>query len=384
MIESLSPFALLAPAFIYGFILVLHAFLPARRITGYVVDPLTRQPQVYRLNGLLVLIVVLGCYLLAASAGWTDPAWFYHERWSLLLGACVLGLGYTLVLVLPAPATGRGLLNDLFFGRIENREVFDCIENREVFDCIENREVFDGLDTKMYLYLAGAVMLVLNSLSFAVAHHQLFGAQANPGVYVHAGLLVLFVMDYLWFEQVHLYTYDLFAERLGFKLTWGCLVFYPFFYPVGLWGTTDLPTPATNASFGGYWLVTSISLFLLGWAIARGANMQKYTFKRHPDRVFLGFLQPEVIGNGSQKLLCSGYWGASRHINYLGEILMAVGIAASLGHIDSIWPWLYPLYYVLLLVPRERDDDRRCAAKYGGLWTEYKRQVPYRIIPGIY
>ena len=375
MIEELSFFALLAPTLIYGFILVLHTLLPARRIPGYVVDPKTQQPQVYRLNGLLVLIIVLGCFLLAATAGWTDPAWFYNERWSLLIGACVHGLVYTLALVLPAPATGKGLLKDLFLGRIENRKVFDCIENRKVFD---------GVDTKMYLYLAGAVMLVLNAVSFAVAHHQLYGALANPGVYVHAGLLVLFVIDYLWFEQVHLYTYDLFAERLGFKLAWGCLVFYPFFYPVGLWGTTDLPIPATIASAGGYWLVMSIGLFVLGWTIARGANMQKYTFKRYPDRVFLGFMQPEVIGNGPLKLLCSAYWGVSRHINYLGEILMALGIAASLGHLDSIWPWLYPLYYVLLLVPRERDDDRRCAAKYGAHWTEYKRQVPYRIVPGIY
>ena len=30
------------------------------------------------------------------------------------------------------------------------------------------------------------------------------------------------------------------------------------------------------------------------------------------------------------------------------------------------------------------DDDRRCAEKYGPLWDEYCRRVPYRIIPGIY
>ena len=35
--------------------------------------------------------------------------------------------------------------------------------------------------------------------------------------------------------QVHLYTYDLFAERTGFKLFWGCTVFYPFFYCIGMW-----------------------------------------------------------------------------------------------------------------------------------------------------
>ena len=29
--------------------------------------------------------------------------------------------------------------------------------------------------------------------------------------------------EYLNFEQVHLYTYDIMAERVGFKLGWGCL-----------------------------------------------------------------------------------------------------------------------------------------------------------------
>ena len=63
---------------------------------------------------------------------------------------------------------------------------------------------------------------------------------------------------------------------------------------------------------------------------------------------------------------------------------MALGLAMALGHLNSPWPWLYPLYYVLLLFPRERDDDRRCAEKYGVLWDRYKEKVRYRIIPGIY
>jgi hypothetical protein len=39
---------------------------------------------------------------------------------------------------------------------------------------------------------------------------------------------------------------------------------------------------------------------------------------------------------------------------------------------------------VALLVPRQLDDDRRCAQKYGALWQEYQRTVPKRIIPFIY
>ena len=56
----------------------------------------------------------------------------------------------------------------------------------------------------------------------------------------------------------------------------------------------------------------------------------------------------------------------------------------ALGRPDLLAPWLYPLYYVALLVPRERDDDRRCAAKYGALWEAYRAKVPRRIVPWLY
>jgi len=63
---------------------------------------------------------------------------------------------------------------------------------------------------------------------------------------------------------------------------------------------------------------------------------------------------------------------------------MALGMTLALGW-PMVWAiWLYPLYYIVLLFPRERDDNRRCAKKYGSLWDEYVRQVPKRIIPGVY
>jgi len=193
-------------------------------------------------------------------------------------------------------------------------------------------------------------------------------------------LFTWFVLDYLTFERVHLYTYDLFAERVGFKLGWGCLTFYPYFYPIGLWALADEPSPGPHPAL----LVGAAVTFFAGWALARGANMQKYLFKRDPGRPFLGFIRPRTVSDGERQLLCSGFWGVSRHVNYLGEILMATGLALSLGMPTSPWPWLYPLYYVLLLVPRERDDDARCAAKYGELWDRYRQRVPSRIIPRIY
>jgi protein-S-isoprenylcysteine O-methyltransferase Ste14 len=63
---------------------------------------------------------------------------------------------------------------------------------------------------------------------------------------------------------------------------------------------------------------------------------------------------------------------------------MAVAIVLCTGHPFLLWPWLYPVYYVILFLTRQADDDRRCARKYGKLWEEYVKKVPYRIIPYIY
>ncbi len=192
-------------------------------------------------------------------------------------------------------------------------------------------------------------------------------------------MLSYFVFDYLTFEKVHLYTYDFFAEKVGIKLGWGCLGFYPYFYSIVLWSTVNLPDPETPA-----WLLFFFSLiFMVGWMLARGANMQKYFFKNNPENSFLG-IKPKTISDGNKVLLVNGFWGMSKHINYLGEILMALGIALCVGHYGVLGVWLYPIYYLVLLLPRQRDDNRRCTAKYGKLWETYSKKVKYRIIPYLY
>ena len=111
--------------------------------------------------------------------------------------------------------------------------------------------------------------------------------------------------------------------------------------------------------------------------------MQKYYFKTQPEKSFLG-IKPETLSDGQHSVLVNGFWGLSRHINYLGEITMGTAIALSSGYPAVWWVWLYPLYYVGLLFSRQADDDKICAAKYGPLWDAYKQKVKYRIIPGIY
>lgn len=358
-----SVLAFFAPAALDLLILFLHVVVPARWTVGYVLGD-AGAPLRYRLNGLSVFVITIGLYVGCCHEGWLDPTAFYDHRWAMVTGACVVGLLFTFALVFTAPPVpGASVLANLYLGRRENPQ-------------------WGGgrVDGKMYLYLAGAVGLELNLLSFAAHHFRVHPDDPSPGVVLYTALFTFFVAEYLFFEKVHLYTYDFVAERVGFKLGWGCLVFYPFFYGVGLWSTADLPNPHLAA----WQLALSALLFFSGWVLARGANLQKYLFKTRPSARLFGLLEPTAIEGDGHRLLCGGFWRVSRHVNYLGELGMALGLTLSLGHPTSPWPWLYPLYYVGLLFPRQAADDRRCAEKYGALWQEYCRRVPYRIIPFVY
>lgn len=355
-------FGFLAPVLIAGLIFMLNLLLPGRWVSGYITRPGTDQKLRYRLNGLSVFIIIILIWYLLGRFSLVSFDWLYRYRWYGLAGACLSGLIFSISIVMAFPPVRKSVLADIFLGRALNLQIAQ-----------------GKVDIKMWLYLTGAIMLELNVLSFLSYHLIQFGEQASAGVLLSSALLSFFVVDYLTFEEVHLYTYDLFAERIGFKLGWGCLVFYPYFYSIPLWATVNLPDPGTP-----WWLLSvCLLVFITGWTLSRGANMQKYFFKKYPARAFL-WLKPETITDGSNILLVNGFWGLSRHINYLGEILMATGIVLSTGYPEILWSWLYPLYYILLLSFRQADDNRRCLIKYGNLWSAYEKKVPWKIIPRIY
>jgi delta14-sterol reductase len=351
----------LTPWAAYAIITLLHFVLPAKKIKGYVKNDTSGETLSYRLNGIPVLAASILIWFLLGYFNLVPFDWLYQVRWASLAGALVIGLLFSFIIVLCNPSAGKPFPADFWFGRLKNPQ-------------FKNGHI----DAKMWLYLIGAVMLQLNVLSFT-AYHWLTATVVNPGFLLGAGLLTYFIWDYLTFEKVHVYTYDFIAECVGFKLGFGCLAFYPYFYAVSLWATVNLPNPEHPL-----WLTVLFGLiFFAGWSLARGANMQKYYFKIAPQKSFLG-IKPQALSDGKHTLLANGFWGRSRHINYLGEVLMACGIALSAGYPAVLCVWLYPLYYVGLLTTRQIDDNKVCKAKYGALWDTYTKKVKYRIIPFIY
>ena len=357
----------LTPLAVFAAFALAQIVLPGKRVPGYAIDPATGEPREYRLNGILVFALALIVWAFELTGMPRD--WFYRSSVYAVAGGTVFAAILTVVAVYTQPTRKfRNPVADLWAGRALELSFFNA-----------------RFDVKMYLYVVGGTMFALNALSGAAWHYERFGENSNPGVFLYAALFTLYILDYCIFERVQLYTFDLIHENLGFKLLWGGLIVYGWLYILPLWGLAAYPDPGFSPAWTNAWLVGTTALFLIGWGISRGANLQKYAFKRWPERRFLGLVEPEYIQAGERRILCSGLWGVARHFNYLGEGLLALSIGLVFGYFADPWAWTYFAFIVSLFLWRQIDDDRKCAEKYGPeKWTEYRARVKYRIMPGVY
>ena len=170
-------------------------------------------------------------------------------------------------------------------------------------------------------------------------------------------------------------------------MCWGCWCFYPFFYCVGVWPLIASPTNKyRNDDLSAGMACTCVAIFFAGWVLTRFANLQKFYFRTEKSPTFLfGTIQNITVPGSNGRLLCSGFWAVSRHVNYFGEIIQGCALALP-GWLTtgSMLPWTLVLYYIMLFVPRDLDDDEVCEKKYGASWEKYRALVPYRIVPGLY
>ena len=355
------------PLIVFAAFFLAQMVLPGRWVPGYVVDPATGEPRRYRLNGILVFALALVVWAFELTGMPRD--WFYRSSVYAVAGGTVFATIFTLIAVYSHPKREkRNFILDLWDGRVRELSFFG-----------------DRFDVKMYFYVVGGTMFSLNALSGAVYHYERFGADSNPGVFLYAAFFTFYILDYFVFERVQLYTYDLIHEGLGFKLFWGGLIVYGWLFILPLWGMAAHPDPGFSPAWTNVWLIGTTGLFLFGWGISRGANLQKYTFKRWPERKFLGLVEPRYIEAGERRILCSGLWGVARHFNYMGEGFLALSIALVFGYPGNPWAWTYFAFIVSMFVWRQVVDDRQCAEKYGPeKWEEYRARVKYRIVPGVY
>jgi delta14-sterol reductase len=190
------------------------------------------------------------------------------------------------------------------------------------------------------------------------------------GYQVTAGF---YILDYFWFEERMLTTWDIINEEFGYMLVFGDYVFIPFTFNI----QCHFLTVMREYDLPWLWLVVQLALFALGYYIFRTSNSQKNQFRVNPKALING-KEPEVFEG---KLLVSGFWGLGRHMNYTGDLLMAFAYCLPCGIVYGPKPYFYFIYLSLLLLHRAYRDDAKCQEKYGSLWTRYCKRVPYVFVP---
>jgi delta14-sterol reductase len=361
------------------FQVVLERCLPCKLVKG---TPVIGCPQkkrlVYRINGHLAL----GFTLLCIRVGWP----YKHEESGTIqfkevplvglydctaeLAFCTILACFLLSLYLYISSfIGNKILAE---GGNSGYAVYDFWMGREL-----NPRIYD-YDWKEFCELRpGLIGWMLLNLSCLAKQQEQLGYVTGSMILINI-FQGMYVWDGLYNEECILSTMDITTDGFGFMLVFGDLAWVPFTYSIQARYLVH-HDPHLSASR----LAAILVLHLVGYVIFRGANGQKDSFRKITDRQELhtnnwSYLQTKR----GTRLLTSGWWGLARKINYTGDWIMGLTWCLVCGF-DSIVPYYYAIYFLVLLVHRSIRDDHLCQQKYGDDWDTYKRMVPYRFIPGI-
>jgi len=201
-----------------------------------------------------------------------------------------------------------------------------------------------------------------------------------------------YCLDYNWNEPAYLTTTDIRHDLYGWMLSFGCMAWVAFFYPVTFlhhiaWQKAPLNDNHTNFYIG-------LSLHLIGMYLFRVTNIQKHRFRNFISQggdlsTYMVWGKPVeyIKTEEGSYLLTSGYWGLARHFNYIGDLVMCIGWAIACAGPSHGFPWApasYVVYFWMMDIHRLWRDEQRCEIKYKQDWLRYKEAVPNFLIPVIW
>lgn len=262
-----------------------------------------------------------------------------------------------------------------------------------------------ALDVKVFNEMRpGMLGWVILDLAYVAHQHRAHGYVTDSIILVTAFQL-FYVLDGLYMEPALLTTIDVLNDGFGYMLAFGDLVWLPFVYSLQAHYLSIYPLHLGLTGIAGV-----LGVQALGYYVFRSANNEKNRFRTDPSDPRVAHLQ-YIETDAGTRLITSGWWGTARHINYCGDLIMSLSYSTPTGiagyliqrhtnpvtgavHTDiqqgdargwgMIFTYFYCLYFLILLVHRERRDEEKCRRKYGKDWDRYCEIVRWRIFPGIY
>lgn len=353
--------------------LVFMRVLPGKRFEG----PITPAGEVpvYKANGVAAFSLTMALFAGATFGLGLFRASMVYDELGGILGALNLS---SLVFCLALYLKGRFAPSSGDHGRTGNF-VFDYYWGTELYPRVL------GWDVKMFTncrfgMMAWPILLV----SYAAKQHELYGL--SDSMLVAVAIQLVYVAKFFWWETGYLRSLDIMHDRAGFYICWGCLVWVPSVYTSStlflVHHPNHLGTPLALAIFA-LGVVAVFTNYL--------ADEQRQRVRASGGKTLVWGKPPVIVvghyttAKGEAKeslLLASGFWGIARHFHYVPEVLAAFFWTVP-ALFSGVLAYFYVIFLTVLLTDRAFRDDNRCAMKYGADWDEYKRRVPYKIVPGI-
>ncbi|KAJ3054573.1 hypothetical protein HK097_001406 [Rhizophlyctis rosea] len=335
----------------------------------------------YIVNGLLVWFITHALFIALSDLTPISlfPSSIIHDLWGpLLISANIYGYLLTLFCYIKAY---------LFPSHPEDRK-FSSSAIYDLYMGIEfNPRIGKWFDFKLFHNgRPGIVAWTLINFSFACAQYKRIGYVTNSMVLLN-WLHFVYVIDFFYNEDWYLRTIDICHDHFGFYLSWGDSVWLPFMYTLQ---SHFLVRHPIDLSWPYFFFVFGLGMW--GYYIFRAVNNQKDLVRRTDGDCKIWGKKAEVIrtsfvtSDGKEHkslLLVSGFWGLSRHFNYVGDLAISTAMCLTCGF-GYLLPYFYITFMTILLVGRVQRDQDRCFGKYGKYWEEYCRRVPYKLIPYVY
>ncbi|ODV92937.1 hypothetical protein CANCADRAFT_95800 [Tortispora caseinolytica NRRL Y-17796] len=325
------------------------------------------------LTSLIILCIVLTLRGFATSWQLPELQFLYDHLFGMAIAAIFFSIAQAVWVYLYSFRSSKPLLAA---GGDTGSVIYDFYIGRELNPMIGSFElkVFNELRPGLILWIM---------INLAMCHHQFIAyGKVSSGLILVTLMEGFYVLESLYNEDKVLSTMDVVSDGFGFMLSFGDLALVPFTYSLQAQFLTD--RPEIELSF--FEIAAIAALQAIGYIIFRKTNSQKDWF-RHltpAERKASGY--KFIKSPTGRSLLADGWWGYSRHINYFGDWLMAWSwcLAAGVSGLKSRVCLFYVIYFAVLLIHRERRDDEKCANQHKQAWTEYKKLVPWRIIPYVY
>jgi len=353
---------------------VLLALVPGKEYLGPV-TPGGARPR-YKLNGVACYVISLAALFLG---NWFDilPIWRLHDLWGEVIAtlniSCFVGcfLLYLKGVYFPQDSDSMPygkFLFDFFYG-------------------VELHPRLFGYNLKQLINCRiGMIGWIAAEWCFAAKQYQMLGYLSNS-MLVSVAIQTIYIFKFFVWEDGYFGSIDIMHDKLGFYIFWGIMAWVPSLYTLIVFYLTTHPVQLPMWFAIATFLGGCISIWL-----NYAADLQRMTVRRTNGDCLVWGKKPEVIEahytttdgkKHTNLLLVSGWWGASRHFHYIAELSTTFfwTLPALFSH---ILPWSYLTFLTILLVDRSSRDEHRCARKYGRYWDQYKKKVPYKIVPFVF